>query len=143
MKALPLTLASIRADASGLMVVRPLYQTHDPAAFDRALSTVGDALKGTPKLRPPTRGNRRPVRVFSVDVDAITEQVRAGTLAKGYPVGHTFPTVQDASAALGLSPASLRQLFCAARKSNGGTAAPVTVRGHSLEYADTRDTVAE
>lgn len=143
MKSLPLTIASIRSDPGGLMVVRPIYQTNDPAAYETALTAASEAVKGSKGLRPATKGNRRPVKVWAVDLDEAAKLIGRGTIEKGFPIGHTFPTVQDASAGLGLSLSSLRQLFCAARKANGGNAAPVTVRGHSLEYADTRDTVSE
>jgi len=127
-------------EPDGTSFSRVLYKTIDQPSFDTICAEIRKSAETKPKTQAPTHGNLRAVRVVDLPPNGVNNRA---ALARVFQVGEHFPSVMAASEALGLQPRTLRQLFSAARRNNGGVSVPITVRGVTLDYADGREKVFE
>jgi len=127
-------------NAEDLTVNKTVFATHDEQAFNEVLASIKGEASTKPKLRPATNGNSRKIKLVEIaDVREFVARTKNGDLPEGLAVGHEWPTLLDAAAAVGLRPATLKQLFYIARRDAEGVDSPVTTRGLVLAYADIDD----
>lgn len=126
-------------DTGECRVLNVIHSTHSKPAFETGIATFKRALVGLPGVRPPTFGNVRPVRVIAISDPRELAYHTEHNFPKPLKVGDEFPSVREASLALGLKENSLKVLFSQARKT-APLSTIVSVRGLDIAFADSRDT---
>lgn len=131
------TLFAARQYAGGNLMLTPLLVTRDLATFQKAVAAVKALAADAPKLRRPTRGNARRIRVIGLEDRRAVFDAKAAGFLKIAPVpGMEFESIGHAALELGLSAKSLRQVFYLARRANSGIDAECVHLGIRFGYVD-------
>ena len=123
----------------GVSVREVLLTTRSKSLADQCCEAVERIKSELPPIGRKTPTNARKVVFLKCDYAKATNAKLRGKVS-WIPSGeHTFESLGDAARSLGLSPASLRQTFSAARRKNHGFDEPVEIFGLvlKLENGDT------
>ena len=137
------TIFAARHLLGGNLMLTPLLITRDDATFEKACAAVKAIGQDAPKLRRPTNGSARAIRVIGLEKrDLVFSAKNAGYLKRVPIPGETFESVGRCAEDLGLSAKSLRQVLYLARRANAGQDSDAMHLGIRFEYVESSTSVS-